>query len=386
MNRLTLNNRPLIAPRLLSIKLSAYFGRQLLTETDTSLSLPNHSERVLQKSLICIFIASTIGISHASGAAKIEPNQRAAVIAQNFEAWLDQHKVGAGAITVSYQGKRIATGGKSRNADTPAPVASLSKAITAVCTINALSSTNNKISLKLGKALPELFDQYKVQDYRFKNITVSQLISNNSGLGKGFPGKYLKGVKDFSQERKAWQFSKITEQPMQASPGSGYRYSNANYLLLGLVIEALTDNDYQTYCANTVLKPIGITTAKLSEKRRILSSYGGWEISADDYLKFIDTYFKDNRVLGRTPQSISSKAKTKSGAYYGPGMLMRKMKTGFNFWHSGSWRWKNRWHNDQFGAYTAAYANGFTVSVNFGRGASRDARKALGRLLHRAAH
>lgn len=349
------------------------------------MNLLNTSKTALQKSLICVVAASVVVIADAR-TTKNQPSQRAALVAKNFESWLAKHKIKAGAIVVSYRGKPIAKGGKSRNINTPAPVASLSKAITAVCTINALAGSNNQISLRLGKALPELFSRYNVADRRLKDITVGQLISNNSGLGKEFPVKYLKGVKDFSKERKEWQFSKIAEHPMNARPGSGYQYSNANYLILGLVIEALTDSDYQTYCAKTVLEPIGITSARMSDKRRILSSYGGWEISAADYLKFIDTYFKDNKVMGRTPQNISSKVKTKWGGYYGPGMLMRKVKAGFNFWHSGSWSWNNRWHSDQFGAYTAAYANGITVSVNFGRGASRKARKALGKVLHQAAH
>jgi CubicO group peptidase (beta-lactamase class C family) len=342
---------------------------------------------VLQRLLVCLAIACAVGISQAnSKTGQQQPSQRAEAIARKFEAWLEKHQIHSGAIAVSYRGTPIATGGKSRGANTPAPVASLSKAVTAICTVNALISSNNPITLRLHDALPDLFSQFTVADRRLRDITVGQLISHNSGLGKGFPGGYLGGVKDFSKERKRWQFSKIAEHRLKNSPGSGYQYSNANYLLLGLVIEALTDTDYQTYCINSVLKPIGITNARLSNKRRILSSYGGWEISAADYLTFLDTYFKDNKVMGRTPEDISSKVKTAWGGYYGPGMLMRKVKSGYNFWHSGSWKWKNRWHDDQFGAYAAAYANGFSVSVNFGRGASPEARKALDKLLHKAAH
>jgi D-alanyl-D-alanine carboxypeptidase len=44
-------------------------------------------------------------------------------------------------------------------------------------------------------------------------------------------------------------------------PGTSYRYSNTNYCILGLVIEAVTGETFDAYVARTVLAPFGVTDA-----------------------------------------------------------------------------------------------------------------------------
>ncbi len=303
-----------------------------------------------------------------------------------FETWLNKHSIKGGAIAVSYNGKLISSKGFNRDASTSAPVASLSKAITAVCVVKALEASGKDLSLTLGHALPEFFAKHKKADSRYKDVTVAQLITHNTGIHSRYHRKYLPKLSSFKKEKKTWQMSKVVAEKPAADPGSGYHYSNANYLALGLVIEALTKTDYESYCQTTVLEPIGINSGSLNAEWRILSSYGGWQISAIDYLTFVDHYFGGSAIMNKKPDSIAAYNSMGNGLFYSLGTLGRQADTGYNFWHAGSWSWKTKRIDAKFGAYFAAYSNGITVSVNYDHDAFDGQQADLDKVLYRAAH
>lgn len=160
------------------------------------------------------------------------------------------------------------------------------------------------------------------------------------------------------------QFRAFVQQKHAAAPGSGYHYSNANYLLLGLAIEELSGGKYEQVCRELTLAPAGID-ASLYPSWRVMSSWGGWAISSLDYLKFLNTYFSDSKVLGRQPVTIGVNTSIGRGAYYNLGVLTRSANGGNRFWHPGSWRWKGGGRNDQFGAYFITREDGLMVSMNY---------------------
>ncbi|WP_326620146.1 beta-lactamase family protein [Streptomyces decoyicus] len=96
-----------------------------------------------------------------------------------------------------------------------------------------------------------------------RRVTIRQLLDHTSGLfnytqdprlskqlyGKGF------GAHRYDSHTPAELLRIALSHPPVAAPGTRYAYSNTNYLVLGLVIEAVTGNPYATEIRRRILVP-----------------------------------------------------------------------------------------------------------------------------------
>lgn len=295
-----------------------------------------------------------------------------------------EHEVPAGAIAVSKDGEIVAEAGIGREAATPAPVASLSKAITAVCTLMLLEETGTDRAATLRETLsPDLFVPPPA-DPSLRDVTIGSLLNHTSGISDGLFGYHVGALPRFSREDKEGQFAQLATRPLKAV--GRYEYANLNYLALGLVIEALSGDDYETYCQRKVLAPLGIS-ARLLDKWRVLTAYGGWSISARDYLIFANAHLGDGKGgPGVWVADTTLDAEAGRGAIYGPGVLIRRTEGGTTIWHAGAWEWRGKRRQASFGAYFALYDNGIGVAVNHDRSALGAPLSALDTGLWRAAN
>ena len=93
------------------------------------------------------------------------------------------------------------------------------------------------------------------------NITVRELCNMRSGLFEAFDTPQFVALnmiapKNFDPRTMvAWA---VKQKPYFA-PGTGYHYSNTNYLLLGLIVEALTKDSVGDQIEKRLLKPFGLT-------------------------------------------------------------------------------------------------------------------------------
>lgn len=308
-------------------------------------------------------------------------------VVADWQAWMQKYKIREGALVVSYEGKVVAKGEIGRSIEDPAKVASLSKAITAVCALKAAEGAGQSYRATVAEVLPDALAQHKPRDARFGDITMAQLITHASGITSRYHQKELKKLRTFGKENKLWQFSKVVQEGLKTQPGSaGYHYSNANYLTLGLMIEALSGEAYEPYCQRVVLAPLGITTAKLDDTWRVMSAWGGWQISARDYVTFAEHYFGGEFSPARPSGVTLPVSNVGRGRSYSAGVLYRRTGAGTNTWHLGSWRWNGR-ISDRFGAYFALYDNGFSVSTNYAHDAwEKEINGSLDALLWKGTH
>ncbi|PCK07610.1 MAG: hypothetical protein COA42_13355 [Alteromonadaceae bacterium] len=101
-----------------------------------------------------------------------------------------------------------------------------------------------------------------------KSITIEHLLTHTAG-GKAWDISYsIFGASDPMFSRKVMNQSELigwvldTRDPSE-SPGTTYNYSNFGYSVLGRVIEAKTNQSYESYVQNNILKPMGITTMRI---------------------------------------------------------------------------------------------------------------------------
>ena len=93
-----------------------------------------------------------------------------------FQAWVQAAGIGKAAIAVGYEGAFVHAVGIGQNAGEPADVASLSKAITAMCLADVLSENGLTYEMRIGDALEGLTHEQSA------NLTIAQFVSQGSGL------------------------------------------------------------------------------------------------------------------------------------------------------------------------------------------------------------
>jgi CubicO group peptidase (beta-lactamase class C family) len=141
----------------------------------------------------------------------------------------------------------------SNNLDTKFNMASVGKMFTAVAIMQLIQEGK----LSLDDYVIDLIPDYPNKDAASK-ITVQQLLTHTSGLGDIFTDAYQKS--DQSQYRTLESYLSIfADKPLQFEPGEKYAYSNAGFIVLGLIIENVTGEDYYQYVDKNIFDPAGMT-------------------------------------------------------------------------------------------------------------------------------
>ena len=93
-------------------------------------------------------------------------------------------------------------------------------------------------------------------DYKYANkIRIKNLLTHTSGIFNYTSDKLYDPQKTFSHQD-FWKI--INARPLDFEPDSKYEYSNANYFLLGLLIERITGKSYEQYIKEIIFKKAGM--------------------------------------------------------------------------------------------------------------------------------
>jgi CubicO group peptidase (beta-lactamase class C family) len=133
-------------------------------------------------------------------------------------------------------------------------------------------SLDDRISKYLDNNILSGLHRYKGKDYS-NELTIKQLLAHTSGLpdyfqDKGATGKSLEDeIADGNDQ--FWTFDQVIERikamkPFFA-PGTKNKahYSDANFQLLGKIIENITGKSYSENCIELIIKPLGLSKTYL---------------------------------------------------------------------------------------------------------------------------
>lgn len=271
-----------------------------------------------------------------------------------FRSWAAKFGVEQGFVVVRRDGRivhRTAVGGANSRA--VVPLASLSKAITGACIATLVRDGKLTFDAPMSTALANFAKRTGELNPRFRNVTVAQLLTHRAGFdsrkddpGSGQAlGRYLQT--HAATERPSPEFlAQALSQDLIHDPGTTFGYSNTGYLALGLVIEQASGERYAPFCRQAVLAPLGVT-GELYPDWRVLWSFAGWSMTADDYLRFLDIFTVEDRRLGAVAKDwmLDPGGKTVSAngeMWYGLGTYLRKGDQGVNLRHFGSWADRKR--------------------------------------------
>lgn len=135
--------------------------------------------------------------------------------------------------------------------DTEFRLGSMNKMFTSVAIAQLVQQGKLKYSDTLAHALPD----YPNKDVAGK-ITVDQLLTHTSGLGD-FLGSEFQKKKDSLRELKDY-LPLFANKPLQFEPGQGWAYSNAGFLVLGLIVEKVSGQSYYDYVQKHIYDVAGM--------------------------------------------------------------------------------------------------------------------------------
>jgi CubicO group peptidase (beta-lactamase class C family) len=101
-------------------------------------------------------------------------------------------------------------------------------------------------------------------DSRGKTITVENLLTHTSGLPNYTAGpEYAEGM---TRDLKPTEIVDIVAgKPLEFEPGSRFRYSNTNYVLLGMLIEKVSGRTYADNFESAIAKPLGLADTRYGD-------------------------------------------------------------------------------------------------------------------------
>lgn len=88
-------------------------------------------------------------------------------------------------------------------------------------------------------------------------VTIQQLLNFTSGMGDVFGAKWDATPKETLRSL-ADYLPLFENDPLKFEPGTKHEYSNAGYVVLGLIIEAVSGQDYYGYVRENIFRPAGM--------------------------------------------------------------------------------------------------------------------------------
>ena len=226
---------------------------------------------------------------------------------KSYQAVLDKVVDGKKVFGISFAIKKdsIIWQGASGNltVDQPYFIASTTKLFTTAIILKLRAEgklkLDDKISQYIDNSIVAGLHIYKGKDYS-QEVTIRHLLAHTSGLPDYFQGKATNG-KSLENEitegnDQFWTFEQAIERTKKMTPlfapGAKEKanYSDANFQLLGKIIETITHKSYSDSCKGYIIQPLGLTKTYL------------YQDSSDKTPKTL--YYKRNEI--KIPKAMAS--------------------------------------------------------------------------------
>lgn len=150
---------------------------------------------------------------------------------------------------------RAGEDGRAMTPQTPIVLASVSKSFTGM----AIQQLVEAGRLDLQTLVAEILDWFP-----YPAIRVSHLVYQTSGFTTFSGTSYLaEGLRGDDALEDAMR-RVVVNYPPVSEPGTAFEYSNTNYDLLGLIVQVVSGQPYETYVQENIFTPLGMTNSYTS--------------------------------------------------------------------------------------------------------------------------
>lgn len=210
-------------------------------------------------------------------------------------------------------------------------IASVSKPITSITVLRLVEAGRLSLDAKAFDILNHLKPSGGVRDERVNDITVRMLLQHSGGWNideLGYDPMFestriaeAEGTEPPADAETIIRF--MLKQQLNFTPGSDYAYSNFGYSVLGRVIEEVTGQSYESYVAESVLAPIGISRMQIGHTRESERADGEVHYHGSD---LVNSVFPNGGLVSRPYGGFYLEAMDAHGGWIGSSIdLMRFM-------------------------------------------------------------
>ncbi|WP_245914980.1 serine hydrolase domain-containing protein [Nocardia fluminea] len=142
-------------------------------------------------------------------------------------------------------------------------VGSVTKSFTAAIVLQLVAEHRIDLDRSIDTYLPGLLTDAGVDG---RTITVRQILGHRSGLPEPAPSPELDEHRAAENGRTftpAQEIALALQQPAKFAPGSRFEYTNINYIVAGMLIEAVTGHRYADELRDRILTPLGLSNTYL---------------------------------------------------------------------------------------------------------------------------
>jgi CubicO group peptidase (beta-lactamase class C family) len=259
------------------------------------------------------------------------PNPVAESVDRAVTSWMKDYHIANAEVAVALHQNLVGSYDHGWKPTERHPIASLSKAITAVCIAGLVDDKRLAFADTLGSVLAGYFKRDNganaPKDPRFTTITIDELLTHRAGLVDN-------AFNDANDHSVSASFKTATQTMLQTDPGSAMSYSDSGYLILGYIAQVLGNQAYSNVCGK-VFTRLGMpaNAGVIDETLMPRAPNGGWDISAQDYAKFLYAFDKQSDVLGPMTRQWLDALPGKQ--VYGLGTFMKRTARGTQYFHNG---------------------------------------------------
>lgn len=212
--------------------------------------------------ILAAMFTLVVGLPTSASAVEPEPIDRAK---QALSKQMDAVRVpGAAFVVVDAAGETAVEGlgttgdGRQVTATTPFVIGSTSKSFTALAVMQLVDDGLVDLDAPVRRYVPEF---RLARGSATDSITVRHVLQQTSGLPEIAGGPVVKSAKDGSALDAVRE---LRDTRLAGPPGRTWHYSNANYVLAGLVVERASKMPYATYVERRIFAPLGMDRSSTS--------------------------------------------------------------------------------------------------------------------------
>lgn len=138
-------------------------------------------------------------------------------------------------------------------ADTAYDVGPVAKSFTATAMLMLMQNGRIRPADKMARFFSNVPPQWR-------DITVWHLLTNTSGIKDYLTETPTTATLDFTPDI---VYNRAIGAGLNFTPGTQFKYSNTNYVMLGMVIEAATGRPFYEFIVDRIFKPLGMTESTL---------------------------------------------------------------------------------------------------------------------------
>jgi D-alanyl-D-alanine carboxypeptidase len=217
-------------------------------------------------------------VAPAAQADAPEPGTADAALDHAIQQLMQSPSAPPGVISVVQRGEEVkvhAAGaadvmtGVPPTVDDHMQIASLSKAFNGAAAVAVVKDRKLKLGDTIGERLPNL-------PQAWKDVTLAQALQHKSGLPDFTTSPaYMSALRasPLAAPPPVELLAYVHDRPLEFRPGSTYRYSNSDNIVVQLMIEAATGRSYTDVLQEKVFGPLGLANTSLPNDNLMPSPY-----------------------------------------------------------------------------------------------------------------